>query len=101
MPWAVRAVPGRLYWLPLALAPPCHAAVLPCSDDIVPTCSVAGESCCDRNSSAEYVNVWSLTLPAAHDALLTTLMSERTALVAQGWTEVCNPFGVSVLRAAS
>ena len=63
----------------------------------VPTCSVEGELCCARNTSAEYNNVWSLQLHN-RDNLLTRDFNEVKQLLAQGWVEVCNPFPVRGFR---
>ena len=51
------------------------------------------------NPSAAYSNVWSMSLDPNDptDNLVTTLESEKDALLLSGWTQMCNPFGVGYM----
>ena len=58
------------------------------------TCDDPSEACCDLAKSDVYVNVYALHHAAAHDALLTTAVGEKSALVAAGgWREACSRYG--------
>jgi len=57
-------------------------------------CSDAGaaaELCCTTADKAVFANTYSLRSAAGGDALLTSNRTELEALVAAGWTQVCNP----------
>ena len=59
------------------------------------TCSSLNEACCDfADPLTAWANIWALRR-GDQDYLLTADEGERNALVTEGWTELCSPFGGS------
>ncbi len=61
------------------------------------TCSDPKEACCTTATADVYRNVWSLTHAGLHDLLLTTSATEKSAVVASGYREVCSRYGSPTL----
>lgn len=65
-------------------------------------CGDAADPCCAPLSAGEWAHVFVLDHAGAKDWLLTTSPTEKTALLAGGWREVCSRYGtpsVSCVRA--